>query len=214
MLEKLKKFGIIINNKQLIDEALTHSSFANEHNCRSYERLEFLGDAVLEAVISEYFYQEKNLDEGKMSKIRASFVCEKALCFYAKKNEFDKYIKLGNGQEKKDSIIADIFESIIAVIYLDCGYDKVHDFIYKIIVPYIKKDYLFFDDYKSLLQEMTQTTKKTLNYKVIKETGPAHDKLFKVEVIIDGLIYGIGKGKSKKEAEQQAAFNALKKQAK
>lgn len=212
----LKPFEITLQNKKLMETALTHTSYANEHLTESYERLEFLGDAVLELITSEYFYCETTYDEGVMSKIRASFVCEKALATYAKKIGIDNYIKVGQGQSHNinDTIIADVFEAVLGAIYLDQGFEIAKKYINAIIIPEIKSGKHFFNDYKSELQEMVQTTKKSLEYVLIKESGPAHEKEFEVEVKIDGMIYGSGKGKSKKEAEQNAALSALEKSAK
>lgn len=204
-------------NKDLLDEALTHSSYSNEHkNSKNYERLEFLGDAVLELITSEYFYKNTSEKEGIMTKKRASFVCEQALSHYAKDIGLVDYIKVGHGQEGNinDTIIADVFESVLGAIYLTYGLEKSTEYIYEIIVPYIKKDFIFFGDYKTMLQEFVQTDKKSLEYVLINEYGEAHDKTFEVEVKIDGIVYGKGIGKSKKIAEQNAAFDAYKKSAK
>ncbi len=212
----LEKYQIDIKNKKLLLQALTHTSYANEHNCESYERLEFLGDAVLQFIMSEYFYLYEHLKEGEMSKKRASFVCENALYEYSKEIGYAPYVRLGNGQNNNanPTILADIFESILGVIYLDQGMDVAKKYIYQIIIPDIKKDKHFLLDYKSKLQELTQMSKKTLDYVLINEEGPAHDKTFTVEVRIDDMIYGTGVGKSKKEAEQNAAKDAYFKQAK
>ncbi|MCI8466851.1 MAG: ribonuclease III [Bacilli bacterium] len=211
----LRKMNIKMNNPKLLDIAFTHSSYSNEHNCENYERLEFLGDAVLELVTSDYFYQETSCKEGEMSKIRASFVCEKALATYAKNLKMEQYIKVGHGQEKNvnDTIIADVFEAVTGAIYLDQGFLVAKKYIDTIIIPYIKAKKNFLEDYKSTLQEMVQTDKKSLEYILVSETGPAHDKKFEVEVKIDDMIYGTGVGKSKKEAEQNAALDAIEKSA-
>ena len=213
MKEKLKEYGIEIKNDTLLRTALTHSSYSNEHNTENYERLEFLGDAVLELVSSEYLFLNTNHKEGDMSKIRASYVCEEALDAYAKDIDLDKYILVGHGQEKdiNATIVADVFESVLAVIYLECGLEVVKKFILDAIVPYIEKNIQFKYDYKSMLQEMVQTDKKSIEYVVINETGPAHKRAFTVEVQIDGMIYGRGIGGSKKEAEQKAAKDAYQK---
>jgi len=211
----LEKYGIKINNIMLLETALTHSSYSNEHGTINYERLEFLGDAVLQNIISEYFYLNTDLNEGDMSKIRASYVCEQALSEYSKKVGINKFIRVGHGQEKNlnDTIIADCFESVLGAIYLDQGFDVAKKYVYEIVLPYIESEYLFFGDYKSLLQELVQTDKKSLEYVLINESGPAHDKRFMVEVRIDNIVYGVGSGRSKKEAEQNAAFDAYKKRA-
>ncbi len=211
----LEKYGIVINNKELLMAALTHSSYSNEHEAENYERLEFLGDSVLQLSISDYLYKNTELDEGEMSKLRASFVCEQALAFYSKKLKIDKELRVGHGQSKNinDAIIADAFESVLGAIYLEHDFNKTKKFIQDFIVPYIEKDFHFFGDYKSMLQEIVQTTNKSVEYVVVKEIGPAHKKKFKVEVKIGGLTYGTGIGKNKKQAEQYAALDAINKQA-
>lgn len=212
----LEKYGIKLSDTKLLETALTHSSYSNEHKAENYERLEFLGDAVLQVITSEYFYLNTDLSEGDMSKIRASYVCEQALAEYSRAVGIDKCIKVGHGQEKNvnDTIVADCFESVLGVIYLDQGFDVAKKYIYDVVVPYIQNEQVFFGDYKSLLQELVQTDKKSLEYVLINETGPAHDKRFMIEVRIDNIVYGVGIGRSKKEAEQKAAFDAYKKRAK
>lgn len=210
----LEKFNIKFKNKKLLSVALTHSSYANEHKgCENYERLEFLGDAVLEVTTSEYFYLHTDYKEGQMTKLRASYVCEKALATYAKEIGIDKEIKLGHGQmhNLNDTIIADVFEAVVGAIYLDQGFDVVKNYIDTIIVPYIKKNIDFNADYKTKLQELVQTGKKSLEYEIVNEYGEAHKKVFEVVVKIDDIIYGRGKGSSKKEAEQMAALDAYNK---
>lgn len=211
----LEKMNIKMNTPKLLEVAFTHSSYSNENHCDNYERLEFLGDAVLELVTSDYFYRETSYKEGDMSKVRASFVCEKALATYAKNLQMEQYIRVGHGQEKNvnDTIIADVFEAVIGAIYLDQGFQVAKKYIDDIVIPYIKSKKSFLGDYKSALQEMVQTDKKSLEYVLIGESGPAHDKKFEVEVKIDGMIYGVGSGKSKKEAEQNAALDAIHKSA-
>ena len=212
----LDKYGIKINNKELLLTALTHSSYANEHNCLSYERLEFLGDSVLQLIVSEYLYNNYDLKEGEMSKKRASFVCEDALYEYEKNIGYSSYIRVGHGQlnNVNETIVADVFEAILGAIYLDLGFDTAKKYIYDIVIPYIKEDHSFLTDYKSRLQEMTQMEKKTIEYVLVSEEGPSHDKKFTVEARIDGMIFGKGIGRSKKEAEQEAAKDAFKRQAK
>lgn len=208
----LTKYGIEKDNK-LLDIALTHTSYANEHGVESYERLEFLGDAVLELVISEYFYKKTDFAEGQMSKKRSMYVCEEALDVYAKSINLASYIKVGNGMVNgiNSTIVADVFEAVIACIYLNNGLSKAKEFIYDLIIPKIEEGNVYLSDYKSYLQELVQTTQRSLEYVLIREEGPAHDKLFEIEVQIDGIIYGKGIGKSKKEAEQNAAKDAIKK---
>ena len=212
----LDKFNVQINNQELLNTALTHSSYSNEHGGSNYERLEFLGDAVLQLITSEYFYKKYDFQEGELSKIRASFVCEEALAQYAKDVGIDKHIKVGNGQKGNinDTIIADTFESVLGAIYLDQGFEVAKKYVLKVLNPYVLEHHVFLGDYKSRLQEMVQTDKKSLEYRLISESGPSHDKTFVFEVVIDSIVYGKGTGKSKKEAEQQAAYDALKKVAK
>lgn len=209
----LEKMGIEIKNKELLETALTHSSYSNEHNCDNYERLEYLGDAILESVTSEYLYLNTDYSEGEMTKIRANYVCEKALATYSKKMGIDRYIRLGHGQinNLNDTIIADVFEAVAAAIYLDQGYEVVKKYLQDIIVPFIKESWDFNTDCKTKLQEAVQTNKKSLEYVLIREYGEAHDKTFEMAVKIDNIIYGKGIGKSKKEAEQNAALDALNK---
>ena len=209
----LKDLGIEIKNKELLNIALTHSSYSNEFGGENYERLEFLGDSVLQLIMSEYFYMNKNMNEGDMSKTRASYVCESALYEYSKKINLIPYVRVGHGLDhtENETIIADVFEAVLAVIYLDKGFDVAKDYIYKVIIPFVKEKRVFLSDYKSHLQEMVQTEKKSLEYVLIEETGPAHDKRFKVNVLVDNIVFGTGIGRSKKEAEQNAAKDAIKK---
>ena len=216
-MELLKKLNINYKNPKLYERALTHTSYANENDVESYERLEYLGDAVLELIISDYLYKNTEYEEGKMTKYRSHYVCENANFEYATRLGLNEYLKLGHGEEErggkyKKAIVADIFESFIGAMYLDLGFDEVKKFIYKVVIPLIEdKSIDFFDDYKSILQELVQTDKKSLEYVIINEQGPAHDKTFTVEVKIDNIVYGIGTAHSKKEAEQIAAKDALKK---
>lgn len=209
----LEKYGIFFEDKTNLLIALTHTSYANENACTSYERLEFLGDAVLELISSEYFYKNKNYSEGKMTKVRSSYVCEHALYEYAKVVGFIPYIRVGNGQVNNvnETIIADVFEAILGAIFLEFGYDVSKKYVLSVIVPFIENGTTFYSDYKSLLQELVQTDKKSLEYRLVDENGPAHDKTYTVDVVIDDIVYGRGIGKSKKEAEQHAAFDAYQK---
>ncbi len=216
--ELFKKLNIMPKDMRLYEIAFSHSSYANEHKAKKdYERLEFLGDAVLDLVMADYLYRNHNENEGEMTKVRASYVCENALYEYSLDLGLNKYIKVGHGEELnggklKKAIVADIFESLMGAIYLDLGYTTVRKVILNIIVPYVTNpDITFFSDYKSALQEAVQTTKKSLYYELIEEQGPPHDKKFKMQVRVDGIIYGEGVGSSKKEAEQLAAKNALEK---
>lgn len=209
----LEEFGIKIKNQDLLLTALTHSSYAYENHCEDYERLEFLGDAVLQVIISEYLYKTTDLKEGYMSKERAGYVCEEALATYVKKIGYDKYIRVGHGLENKpnDTIIADTFEAVLAVIYLECGLDVCKKYINKVVIPHVKREEEFFNDYKTKLQEFVQTDRKSVEYELFEQSGEAHDMTFKVHVKVDNIILGTGEGKSKKEAEQKAAEEALKK---
>lgn len=212
--EFLNRYGIIPNNIKLYDVSMSHSSYANEHkDKKNYERLEFLGDAVLELVVSEYLYKNYEQDEGDMTKMRANFVCENANYEYMEKLGLIKYIKVGNGEVDniKKAIVADIFEAFIGAIYLDQGFAKAKEFVLDIVTPYIINKTYFFNDYKSILQEAVQTDRRSLAYELVDETGPAHDKCFTIVVRIDDVIYGKGIAGSKKEACQLAAKAALEK---
>ena len=220
MEDLFKKLKIKIKDKKLYSIAFSHSSYANENNKKDYERLEFLGDAVLELVVSDYLYRNFDVKEGDMTKLRASYVCENALYEYAKDLDISSYIRVGHGEESsggrfKKVIMADIFESLIGAIYVDLGFSTVRRVVLDIIVPYIEDNNVsFFSDYKSALQEAVQTEKRSLKYILIDETGPSHNKEFTVEVRIDDITYGRGTSHSKKEAEQEAARDALSKLAK
>jgi ribonuclease III len=216
MIELLDKLNIKPNNIKLYEQAFTHTSYAYENGLEhSYETLEFLGDAIVDAVISDYLYKSNKYQEGEMTKIRASYVCEKALYKFACDLRFSDYIKVGNGEknsggEYKQAIMADVFEAFVAAIYLDLGYEKTKEVTLGIIVPYIENEHIMlFNDYKSVLQEAVQTDKKSLEYELIGEKGPAHDRTFEVAVKVNDIVLGVGKGGSKKAAEQQAAKKAL-----
>ena len=218
MQEIFNKLGITPKNVLLYEQAFIHTSYAHENNLDySYETLEFLGDAALDLIVSDYLYKENNFQEGEMTKIRASYVCENALYEYATDLGFSDFVKLGQGEintggNHKKAILADIFEAFIAAIYLDLGYEKAKEVALNIIVPYIEnKDVLFLSDYKSELQEVVQDLQKSLSYILLEEEGPAHNKKFKMAVKIDDIIYGEGIGHTKKEAEQEAAKSALMK---
>lgn len=216
--ELFEKLGIKPKDLRLYNTAFLHSSYANEHRAKAdYERLEFLGDSVVDLVIADYLYSCENEDEGEMTKVRASYVCENALYEYATNLGLNRYIKVGHGEEKeggkyKKAIVADIFEALMGAIYLDLGYATARRTILNIIVPYIEDpNVTFFSDYKSSLQEYVQTTQQSLIYDLVSEDGPAHDRTFTVEVRIDDIVYGTGVGSTKKEAEQEAAKVALNK---
>ena len=217
MKELFDRLNIKPKNLELYTTAFSHSSYVNENHIKSdYERLEFLGDAVLELVASDYLYKTKTINEGEMTKLRASYVCENACYEYSKDLNLSKYIKVGHGEEidggrYKKVILADIFEALMGAIYLDLGFSTAKRVIDSIVIPYVEDpNILFFSDYKSALQEYVQTKQKSLEYEVVLEQGPAHNKLFTTVVKIDGIIYGKVSAGSKKEAEQEAARDALK----
>lgn len=213
----LEELEIKTDNESLYEKAFTHTSYANENGLESYERLEYLGDAVLELIMSEYLYKNTEEEEGKMTKLRAHYVCENALYQYSLKLHFNDYLLLGhgeleNGGKYRKAIVADIFESFIGALFLDKGLEVVKKFIYQHVIPMIENHEIgSYDDYKSILQELVQTDKRSLKYILVDETGPAHHKTFTMEVKIDDITYGVGTAHSKKEAEQQAAKDALKK---
>lgn len=209
------KIDVNPTNINLYMEAVTHSSYTNENpSYPDYERLEFLGDAVLEITISDYLYKERKLEEGVMTRMRASYVCEEACATYAKELELDKDIKIGSGETINDTILADVFEAFVAALYLDQGFEFTKKFVLDIITRYIEKGITFLHDYKSTLQELVQTVKKSVIYEVVEETGPSHNKSFTSVVKIDGIIMGKGTASSKKASEQEAARVALSKQSK
>lgn len=216
-MEILKKIGIKPNDLNLYQTAFTHTSYANEMKKESYERLEFLGDAVLELLMSDYLFKLNKYKEGEMTKLRAHYVCETALYEYSIKLGLNEYLHLGKGESEsggkyRKAIVSDIFESFLGAIYLDQGIDVARKFFNDYVIPHIENHEIdFFDDYKSALQESVQTDKRSLEYVLVKDEGPAHNREFTVEVMIDGIVYGKGKAHSKKAAEQEAAKNALQK---
>lgn len=224
-LEQIREFQNIIKYKfkkiNIINEALTHSSYSNEYRnkyIRNNERLEFLGDSVLGIVVSEYIYLKyKDLPEGELTKVRANLVCEPSLADQAKSINLGKYLLLGKGEEvtggrNRVSILADALEAIIGALYLDGGMEVASDFILNMFANSIQLASTgnLFRDYKTDLQELLQSKyDDKISYKVIDEIGPDHDKTFKVEVTLGKRVLGKGQGKSKKEAEQNAAKKAL-----
>ncbi len=211
--------GYRFKDKQLITTALTHSSFANEaHDGTKYnERLEFLGDSVLSIVVSDYIYLNcPEFPEGKLTKLRASLVCEKSLYTYAKQIRLGEFIRLSKGERNsggadRPSILSDAFEAVIAAIYLDGGIEQARKFILRFVIPDIKSAKpVKFKDYKTVLQEIIQKNpEERISYVLVKESGPDHDKHFVVEVHLNSNVIGKGGGRSKKEAEQEAARVAL-----
>ena len=209
------KLDINPTNMNLYTTAVTHSSYTNENpSYPDYERLEFLGDAVLEIIISEYLYKERKLEEGVMTRMRASYVCEEACATYAKEIGLDADIRVGSGETLNQTITADVFEAFVAAMYLDRGLEFTKNIVLEIVTDYIDRGVTFLHDYKSTLQELVQTEKRSLIYEIINEEGPSHNKTFTSIVKIDDIIMGKGTGNSKKASEQEAARDALSKQAK
>ena len=201
----------------LLGRALTHSSYANEahQNGGDNERLEFLGDSVLGFITADYlFSHHKNFPEGELTKLRAYAVCEKSLFSFAKEIDLGKYLRLGKGEEHtggrmRPSLLSDAFEAVIAAIYLDGGLEEAKRFVLRFVVPCVESKPTF-RDYKTMLQEVVQQTQgETLEYVLVSETGPDHDKHFAVEVHLNSNVIGHGVGGSKKKAEQNAAKEAL-----
>lgn len=216
--EELERIiGYEFHKKELLTQALTHSSFSNEQKInkyKNYERLEFLGDAVLELISSKFFFLKySDMSEGQMTKMRSSMVCEQALAFCARDLQLGDFILLGKGEEatggrSRDSIIADVMEALIGALYLDGGFDAAENFVLRFILSDLESKQLFYDS-KTLLQEKIQRASKVLHYELIDESGPDHDKIFTVAVDINGIIIGRGSGRTKKAAEQKAAYEAL-----
>lgn len=216
------QFGISFTEVSLLETAFTHTSYANEHralNVSSNERLEFLGDAVLQLLISRYLFQKyPDMPEGDMSKLRSMIVREESLAGFSKQCGFDHFIKLGKGEEKtggrnRETILGDLFEAFLGALLLDKGIDAVQAFLDCVMIPQVEKgNYQKVKDYKTTLQELLQVNGDVnISYQVIKEEGPAHSKLFEVTVFVNGEALSNGAGKSKKLAEQEAAKNALAK---
>ena len=213
-----EKIGYEFKDKTYIQTALTHSSFANEHKEFNYnERLEFLGDSVLGLVVSDYLFRARNdLPEGKLTRLRANVVCEESLSAVARKINLGDHLFLGKGEKAsggsdRDSILADATEAVIAAIYLDGGFDQAKDFILSNLRDTIAKniDGNIFRDYKTILQEIIQCNNGKISYKLVGESGPDHNKEFEMQVKCGQETIGIGKGKNKKEAEKEAARDAL-----
>ena len=214
-----EKIGVKFRNIEILDLALTHSSYANERGLSEYnERLEFLGDSVLQLCITEYLYKNcKDNNEGDLTRKRASIVCEASLYKVGERWNLGEFIKLSKGEKlsggkTRISTIADAVEAVIAAVYLDSGYDFVQKFILKFFSDILKTGAIVnYLDHKTRLQEYIQSkTTDKIKYNLIKEEGPPHDKIFYVQVIIGDKNYESGTGKSKKEAEQNAAQKTLK----
>lgn len=219
-MDKLEKsIGYVFKDKNLLELALTHSSYANElgNQAKCNERLEFLGDSVLSIIVSDYLYNNFETPEGDLTKLRASLVCEEALFDFAKEINLGDFIKLGKGEQnnggnKRPSILSDAFEALLAAIYLDGGIEPVK----KLVLQFVKADLkdtkkITFKDYKTELQEVIQKNpEERIEYVLVDEQGPDHDKLFTVSIELNSLSIAKGTGKSKKAAEQAAAHEALK----
>ncbi|MBP1930754.1 ribonuclease III [Ammoniphilus resinae] len=214
------EIGVKFTNEKLLRQAFTHSSYVNEHRGRPFqdnERLEFLGDAVLELTVSQFLFTHfPRMSEGEMTKLRAAVVCEPSLVRFAESLKFGKMVLLGKGEEltggrQRPALLADVFEAFIGALYLDKGLPTVLEFMEKFVFPYINNgEYTRLTDYKSQLQEHVQHDNLgEIIYRVIEEKGPAHNREFVSEVLLGGKPMGTGRGRSKKEAEQLAAAVAL-----
>ena len=213
-----KTIGYSFRNITLLEHALRHSSFINEHkmdrkNCN--ERLEFLGDAVLELVSSAFLYRAyPDMPEGELTKLRASLVCEPALAYDARQMDLQSYLQLGKGEEQtggrtRDSIVSDACEAVIGAIYLDGGLEPARAFILEHILNDAENKKLFYDS-KTVLQEITQREFETApEYRIVSESGPAHSKTYTAQVAVNGEVLGEGSGRTKKGAEQQASYYAI-----
>ena len=212
------EIGYVFSNKSFLYDALTHSSYVNERKLpkqKCNERLEFLGDAVLELVTSEYLFRENSrMPEGDLSKLRASIVCEPSLALCARQIHLGSFLRLGKGEDstggrKRDSVTSDALEALIGAIYMDGGMEPARKFIETVILGDLENKKLFYDS-KTILQEIIQSQKKgELVYRQTGEEGPDHNKVFSCVVYIDEKPYGTGRGRSKKLAEQEAAYQTI-----
>lgn len=218
--ELKERYGIVFHDVNLLEQAFTHSSYVNEHRylkLSDNERLEFLGDAVLELIVSQYLYRQfPALPEGKLTKMRAAIVCEDSLSKFAKECHFDRYILLGKGEEnsggrQRPALLCDLFEAFLGALFLDQQVAVAKKFIAEVIFPKIDAGAFSHEmDHKTHLQEVLQRQGDvTIEYRLVNEEGPAHDQIFSVEVYVDTQLIGRGQGKSKKLAEQDAAEKAL-----
>ena len=215
------ELNISFDNKNLLYQAFTHSSYVNEHRRKLFtdnERLEFLGDAVLELSVSKFLFEKyPQMSEGELTKLRASIVCEPSLVIFANELKFGQYVLLGKGEEltggrERPALLADVFESFVGALYLDQGLETVVTFLEKIVFPKVEIGaFSHVMDFKSQLQEMVQQSNNgVLHYEIVDEKGPAHNRTFVSRVLLNEQELGVGRGKSKKEAEQQAAQSAMK----
>ena len=212
-----KRIGYHFQNPELLEKALRHSSYANEHRMKKLsdnERLEFLGDAVLEIVTSDFLYHEHtDVPEGELTRVRASIVCEQTLAFCTRALNLGDYLFLGKGEDQtggrgRKSILSDALEAVIGAIYLDGGFANAKEFIHKYILTDIEHKQLFYDS-KTILQEVVQGEHEQLTYVLTDESGPDHNKSFTVRACIGERVIGSGTGHTKKAAEQEAAYQAL-----
>ena len=213
-----EKIGYCFQDQELLKHALRHSSYVNEKHMKKHEcneRLEFLGDEVLEVVSSEFlFFEHQTMPEGELTKKRASMVCEPALAFCARDIDLGEYLLLGKGEEatggrKRDSVTSDAMEALIGAIYLDGGVASAKEFIHRFILNDLENKKLFFDS-RTILQEIVQgSSDEHVSYELIREEGPDHNKTFCTAVRIGGRTYGEGEGRTKKASEQQAAYQAI-----
>ena len=213
----MQTIGYDFKDISLLEVALTHSSYANEQkkgNCCDNERMEFLGDAVLELSSSDYIYKNHSeMAEGKMTRLRASIVCEPTLALCARAIKLDTFIRLGKGEEltggrSRDSIVSDACEAVIGAIYLDGGFANAKEFVTSFILNDLENKQLFYDS-KTILQEVVQAAHKEVVYEIIDETGPEHDKNFIAKAYVEGMFEVTANGHTKKHAEQRAAYEAL-----
>ncbi len=219
MTELEKNLGYTFKNPSLLENALTHSSYANETHCRggSNERLEFLGDSVLSVTVTDYLYNKfNNMPEGELTRLRAALVCEKSLCTFSRELCIGDFLRMGRGEmqnkgNERPSILADAFEAVLAAIYLDGGMAAARKHVMRFILPELERtNDEVFKDYKTRLQEVVQRNpEERLTYHLIGESGPDHNKTFTVEVHLNSNVVGTGDGSSKKQAEQNAAKQAL-----
>ena len=221
LINELKEnYDIVFHDVNLLEQAFTHSSYVNEHrnmNISDNERLEFLGDAVLEIQVSDYLYHHyPNLPEGRLTRLRSAIVREESLSKFAKECHFDHYIMLGKGEENsggrdRAALLCVLFEAFLGALYLDQGYDVALRFIQTVVFPKIEAGVFTREmDHKTRLQEVLQKSRDvTIDYRLVNEEGPAHERIFTIDVYADDRLIGSGQGKSKKLAEQDAAEKAL-----
>lgn len=213
-----EKFDIKTENEHLYKMAFTHGSYSTLHNLDyDYERLEFLGDSVLGLIVSEYLYKKyPQYEEGKLTKLRANYVCQSALIYYSHELGLSDYIQISAEESNLTknevlSVTADVFESFLGAIFLDQGMEFAKEYISEVIFKYIDEEKIFFADYKSAIKEYADAKEIDINYEVLSEKGVPHDKTFVIAILLDGEQMGVGKGKNKKEAEQAASKVAIEK---